>query len=67
MAPKTGRSSISARAGIIFPVTRMHRYLKASPSVAKRVTKGAAIYLAAVAEYLVGKYLVCLIYSKQKQ
>ncbi|CAF4320792.1 unnamed protein product [Rotaria socialis] len=58
MAPtKKGRVSRSTRAGIIFPVTRMHRYLKAAPSAPKRVTKGAAIYLAAVAEYLVAEVL----------
>ncbi|CAF5214498.1 unnamed protein product, partial [Rotaria magnacalcarata] len=58
MAPtKKGRVSRSTRAGIIFPVTRMHRYLKVAPSAPKRVTKGAAIYLAAVAEYLVAEVL----------
>jgi histone H2A len=55
MAPKKPRVSCSSRAGIIFPVARMHRYLKAAPSTTARVTKGAAIYLASVAEYLVGR------------
>ncbi len=60
MAPsssKKGRVSQSTRAGIIFPVPRMHRYLKAAPLATTRVTKGAAIYLAAVAEYLVGRLI----------
>ncbi|CAF2619923.1 unnamed protein product [Rotaria sp. Silwood2] len=54
---KKGRVSRSTRAGIIFPVTRMHRYLKAAPTSTTRVTKGAAVYLAAVAEYLVAEVL----------
>ncbi|CAF0861549.1 unnamed protein product [Rotaria sordida] len=57
MAPRKGRISRSTRAGIIFPVTRMHRYLKAAPTATTRVTKGAAVYLAAVAEYLVAEVL----------
>lgn len=52
------RVSQSTRAGIIFPVSRMHRYLKAAPAATSRVTKGAAIYLAAVTEYLVGRYML---------
>ena len=43
------------RAGIIFPVSRIHRYLKSAPLASTRVTKGASVYLAAVAEYLVGR------------
>lgn len=54
---KKGRVSQSARAGIIFPVARIHRYLKSAPSTVNRVTKGAAIYLAAVTEYLVAEVL----------
>jgi len=59
MAPtsKKGRLSQSSRAGIIFPVSRMHRYLKSSPSATTRVTKGASVYLAAVTEYLVGRFV----------
>ena len=56
MAPaKKGRVSQSSRAGIIFPVSRIHRYLKAAPATTTRVTKGASVYLAAIAEYLVGR------------
>ncbi|UJR22367.1 hypothetical protein I4U23_025429 [Adineta vaga] len=54
---KKARVSRSSRAGIIFPVARMHRYLKSAPSTTNRVTKGAAVYLAAVAEYLVAELL----------
>ncbi|CAF0753008.1 unnamed protein product [Didymodactylos carnosus] len=57
MPNKTKRISKSARAGIIFPVTRMHRQLKSSEHVVRRVTKGAAVYLAAVVEYLVAEML----------
>jgi histone H2A len=32
----------------------MHRFLKSVPSAPNRVTKGAAVYLASVIEYLVG-------------
>ena len=51
---KKARLSGSARAGLMFPVARMHRYLKSTPTATTRATKGAAVYLAAVAEYLVG-------------
>jgi histone H2A len=54
---KKGRLSQSSRAGIIFPVPRMHRYLKSAPLATTRVTKGASVYLAAVTEYLVGRYI----------
>jgi len=58
MAPtKKSRSSISAKSGIIFPVTRMHRNLKTVQRGTTRVTKAAAIYLAAVTEYLVAEVL----------
>lgn len=57
MGPKKGRTSQSSRAGIIFPVSRVHRYLKASPTTTSRVTKGASVYLSAVAEYLVGRFI----------
>jgi histone H2A len=58
MAPaKKGRTSQSSRAGIIFPVSRIHRYLKSAPSTTARVTKGASVYLAAITEYLVGRYI----------
>ena len=59
MAPTTAakktRVSRSTRAGIIFPVARMHRLLKAAPTATTRVTKAAAVYLASAVEYLVGE------------
>ncbi len=67
MAPKKAPVSRSSRAGIIFPVGRMHRYLKSAPATTTRVTKGAAVYLAAVAEYLVGRYMKYFIYNKKKK
>jgi histone H2A len=57
MAPKTRRSR-STRAGIIFPVARIHRLLKSGPNATTRVTKGASVYAAAVIEYLVGMYSI---------
>jgi histone H2A len=57
MAPKT-RQSQSIRAGIIFPVARIHRLLKSGPTATTRVTKGASVYAAAVIEYLVGMYSI---------
>lgn len=62
MAPSTSsgkkeRISRSARAGIIFPVARIHRLLKAIPTAPSRVTKAASTYLASVLEYLVGKFV----------
>ena len=53
--PKVSRST---RAGIIFPVGRVHRLLKTAPTATTRVTKGASVYLSAVIEYLVGMYII---------
>ena len=50
------KSSRSAKAGLQFPVGRMHRLLKKS-NLANRVGTGAAIYLAAVSEYLSAEIL----------
>ena len=45
--------SRSAKAGVLFPVGRMHRYLK--KSLPKwRVSAAAPVYQAAVIEYLTG-------------
>ena len=44
----------SVRSGVLFPVGRIHRYLKRS-TPKTRVSVGASVYTAAVIEYLVGK------------
>ena len=43
--------SKSQKAGLIFPVSRIHRKLKSTNEY--RVGVGAAVYLAAVLEYLI--------------
>ena len=48
--------SRSSRAGLQFPVGRIHRHLKKG-SLAKRVGAGAPVYLAAVLEYLAAEIL----------
>jgi len=48
--------SRSARAGLQFPVGRIHRLLKKG-NYAKRVGAGAPVYLAAVLEYLAAEIL----------
>ena len=50
----SGGSSRSSKAGLQFPVGRIHRYLKGS---APRIGAGAPVYLAAVLEYLVAETL----------
>jgi histone H2A len=55
---KRPRTSRSTRAGIIFPVGRIHRLLKTGPTATARVTEGASVYLSAVIEYLVGMYII---------
>ncbi|KAJ7831543.1 histone 2A [Mycena olivaceomarginata] len=57
--PETGRSqsqSRSAKAGLQFPVGRIHRFLKKG-NYAQRVGAGAPVYLAAVLEYLMAEVL----------
>ncbi|XP_074536118.1 histone H2A-like [Halichoeres trimaculatus] len=55
--PKAKSSvSRSSRAGITFPVGRIHRLLKRG-SYAERVGNGSAVYLAAVLEYLCAEIL----------
>ena len=51
---KTTTKSRSAKAGLQFPVGRIHRYLKGS---APRIGAGAPVYLAAVLEYLCAEIL----------
>jgi len=46
---------MSKKAGILFPAARVHRKLKSLPKQVSRVSKGAAVYMAGVMEYLVGK------------
>ena len=53
----SGKSkSRSSRAGLQFPVGRMHRFLK-NGRYAKRVGAGAPVYMAAVLEYLTAEIL----------
>jgi histone H3/H4 len=48
---RVGKISRTQRAGLVFPVGRVHRHLKQKKK-AKRVSADAAVYLAAVLEYL---------------
>ena len=59
------RVSKSARAGLQFPVGRMHRLLKTSISQ-DRVGAMAAIYTAAILEYLTAEVLELAGYAAQK-
>eukprot|EP00126_Sphaerothecum_destruens_P015418 Sdes_comp9420_c0_seq1m882 len=53
---KAKSKSRSSRAGLQFPVGRVHRHLRKG-SYAKRVGAGAPVYLAAVLEYLAAEIL----------
>lgn len=53
---KTKKRSLSSRAGLAFPVGRIHRLLRKG-NYAERIGKGASIYLAAVLEYLAAEVL----------
>nr|XP_005486490.1 histone H2A-beta, sperm-like [Zonotrichia albicollis] len=50
------KKSRSARAGLQFPVGRVSRFLR-SGNYARRIGSGAAVYLAAVMEYLAAEVL----------
>ncbi|XP_030060807.1 histone H2A, sperm [Microcaecilia unicolor] len=54
--PKLEHKSRSAKAGITFPVGRIHRLLRRG-NYAERIGSGAPIYLAAVMEYLAAEVL----------
>ncbi|KPV75324.1 uncharacterized protein RHOBADRAFT_43829 [Rhodotorula graminis WP1] len=53
---KTTRPSRSTKAGVLFPVGRIHRFLRKG-AYAPRIGAGAPIYLAAVLEYLAAEVL----------
>ena len=53
---KTKAKSRSSRAGLQFPVGRIHRFLRKG-HYAKRIGSGAPVYLAAVLEYLSAEIL----------
>jgi len=53
---KTKVKSRSSRAGLQFPVGRIHRLLRKG-NYAKRVGAGAPVYMAAVMEYLAAEIL----------
>lgn len=55
-ATKSAAKSRSARAGLQFPVGRVHRLLRKG-NYAQRVGAGAPVYLAAVLEYLAAEIL----------
>ena len=56
MAPKVSAKTRSSKAGLQFPVGRVHRHLRQS-RVAGRIGAGAPVYLAAVLEYLTAEIL----------
>lgn len=62
---KAKKISKSARAGLLFPVTRFHRLLRKG-RYAKRVSQSAAVYLSAVIEYLSAEVPVFLYVAFQK-
>ena len=53
---KAKSKSRSSRAGLQFPVGRIHRYIKKT-GTAKRIGNGAPVYMAAVLEYLTAEIL----------
>ena len=53
---KDGKKSRSSRAGLQFPVGRLHRLMRKG-NYAERIGAGAPVYLAAVLEYLAAEVL----------
>ena len=49
---KASKVSRSTRAGLMFPVGRIHRHLRKGNFKIKRISDGAPVYLTAVLEYL---------------
>jgi len=49
--------SRSSKAGLQFPVGRIHRFLKSSVQAKQRVGATAAVYAAAILEYLTAEVL----------
>ncbi|KAK6993241.1 histone H2A [Favolaschia claudopus] len=56
MSAKRPKASRSVKAGLVFPVGRICRYMKAQ-NLAKRVSIRAAVYLTAVLEYMTAEML----------
>jgi len=56
-ADKAKAQTRSSRAGLQFPVGRIHRFLKTKVSRAERVSATAAVYSAAILEYLSAEVL----------
>ncbi|KAM5181038.1 histone H2A-like isoform 2-T2 [Mantella aurantiaca] len=54
--PAASKSSRSSKAGLQFPVGRIHRFLRKG-NYAERIGSGAGIYLAATLEYLCAEVL----------
>jgi len=54
---KKAPQSRSARAGLQFPVGRVHRFLKSRVANKQRVGATAAVYAAAILEYLCAEVL----------
>lgn len=54
--PKTAKRTASSRAGLQFPVGRTHRLLKEG-AYTNRVSKGSAVALSAILEYLSAEML----------